>query len=137
MAIQGHRLRRRAAEDSERLELAEQELEGTRGLLHTTWDILIKTRTVIDALTTVGLREVRWLGRETAAEQPSGGAKASPDRERLDGLTELVVVATTVLGLPVLRDLQPDAMDDAERDERTSWIHLVVDKAAAEVANHQ
>jgi hypothetical protein len=132
IAYHSHRLRQHAEEESERLDLAEQELAATREQLEATWQAIVRARTVTDALTTTGLREVRWLGRESAAVASAPDAPAL-DRRRFDALSELVVTATVVLGLPILRDLQPDAVDDPDRAERAQWVHFVLDQAAAQV----
>jgi hypothetical protein len=97
---------------------------------------MIRARSVTDALTTIGLREVRWLARETGLPRPSGADRQSPDPARLDRLTELVVTATAVLGLPILRDLQPEAMEDPDRDARAQWIQFVLDQAESEAQAH-
>jgi transcriptional regulator with XRE-family HTH domain len=131
VAYHSHRVRQHAAEESERLDLAEQELAATAEMLEATWQTIVRTRTVCDELTTIGLREVRWLGRET------GGLAVGPvtqtlDRRRFDSLSDLVVTAALVLGLPILRDLQPDAIDDPDRAERAQWVHFVLDQATAQ-----
>jgi transcriptional regulator with XRE-family HTH domain len=135
VAYHSHHLRQQAAEESERLDLAEAELGATGLRLDSTWRTISRARSVIDGITTLGLREVRWLARESGAVS-SGDERPSIDRARVEALSELIVTATAVLGLPILRDLQPDAIDDPERDERTRWNDFVLDHAAAQMETY-
>jgi hypothetical protein len=124
------------AEESDRLDQAERELARTHEGLEATWQTINRVRTVTDAYTTVGLREIRWLRADADSDAASHLTGSDRERSRFDSLTDVVVTAIVVLGLPVLRDLQPDAQDDPDREERARWVNFILDHAAAEIDTH-
>jgi hypothetical protein len=127
-AYQARRMRRRAVEESDRIAEAEDSLRTSLPDLQRVWNWMIREQKVLEDLTTIGIREVRWLTKEVgSATQPIRWEEAPrPFKDRFERLSSLIVRCAAVLGLPILRDLDPEAAEDAERDERAQWIDLLL-----------
>jgi hypothetical protein len=129
------RLRQEADGESQRVAAALAELTATEPAVRRTWAWLERWTAVAGDLTTVGLRELRWLERLVDAGSESDTDPMDDNaRGRLEDFTTVIVQGTTLLSLPVVRDLDPDAVNDADREERAAWIDYALGQAEALVA---
>lgn len=137
-AFQARRLRRKAVAESERIVVAEDELTATLPAIQLVWGWAAREQKVLEDITTVGRREVRWLEREIDAAVEDGteidlAREEIPTefKDRFAQLMRLAACCVAVLGLPILRDLEPAAEADEDHLERKEWNELVLREAEA------
>jgi hypothetical protein len=96
---------------------------------------MARQQAILEALTTTGLRQIRWVQRRDEANSESARqpAKDAQFIEQFQALSALVLIATSVLGLPVQRALSIDERDPAETDAEAEWIELVFGDAEAQI----
>lgn len=139
LAFQARRMRAIAGKEADALDLAERELDATDVRLRQVWHWLDRDRRLLERLTTVGMRELRWLEREAEGTSAALVTARSSEgfRTRFLGLLELAVTCTAVLrcGLPILENLEPTPDDDPGRLERAAWIELLLTDAEEQLAD--
>ncbi len=137
LAFQARRMRAIAGQEADALDAAERELDATDIRLRQVWAWLDRDRRLLERITTLGIRELRWLEREVgASETQVVVALAGKDfQRRFASLLELAVTCAAVLriGVPILESLEPSADDDPVRLEREAWIGVVLADAEQQI----
>jgi len=133
LAYQGHKMRAQAATDAERLDQALDSLHDTDDALKRVWDWMKREQRTLEELTSAGRIRLRTLRRDLdLAEQSIVLEEVSAEfSDNFTALTQIAVSCISVLGLPILADLNPDPADDDKPTERAEWINLVLDDAKA------
>lgn len=130
---QRRQMQAKAHAESDRLNLAEAELERSRVVLRQTWSWIDTEYVLLSKLASAGrwkvhaLRSTR-LSAGSPDESPNGGSADGDLNSRIAQVAQVVALASTLIGLPILRDLEPEAEQDPHEvtTERHEWIAFVL-----------
>ncbi len=139
LTYQGRKMRREAVSEAERLDQAWSSLHDTDDALQRVWAWMRREQRVLDDLSNAGRKRLRVLRRDLdAADTPFILERADDTfTQNFQSLTEIAVTCVSVLGLPILADLNPDPADDDDPVERREWIDLVLADAESQMKLHR
>ncbi|MBU6213820.1 MAG: helix-turn-helix domain-containing protein [Actinomycetales bacterium] len=138
---QRRQMQAKAQAVSDRLDLAEEALEHSRAILRRTWAWVDEEYVLLSRLTSLGTRQTHVLRRTLATiVDPAGDVTPMPvdaaEQGSIVQLAQVVALASTLMSLPIMRDLHPEADSDAPTVtlERHEWIDLALHESRIRIA---